>query len=152
MVTSVHRLSIKWPLQWLSCSKDCSASVLYIEPGPSSTHFSQGLRRDEHWGRRRPQRGSLGHSMLDGIFDGLVTRGGERSMDGSSSVSLVDASSMWHGRYSSMGLSNISPKVSGIETMSPVLDSTDLTILFAFVFFWTRLRILVLNSVGVRLD
>lgn len=64
-------------------------------------------------------------SELEGVLDGLVARGCELSFDGSLSATVIDASYMSLRRYLSTALSNISPMVSAVRTMTPVFNGTD---------------------------
>lgn len=78
--------------------------------------------------------------------------GGDHAINSSSSANVVDASSMYRGRYQSTAVSTIFPAVLKVGTMNPVLDSTDLKILSATAFVWRRLRISSSDTVGARPD
>lgn len=81
-------------------------------------------------------------SELKGIFDGLVGRGGERFVDSSSSLTVIDASSMVRSRYSLTILFFMIPTVSGMAAIIPSSCTTDSTIVSGTVFVWTRLPFL----------
>lgn len=87
---------------------------------------------------------------MDGIYDCLLSRGAERSSKYSSSAPVVDASFMLRRPYSSTALCPIVSNVLVIVMMNHVLDSTDMTIVSATAFVWTRLCILASNIAAAQ--
>lgn len=76
-------------------------------------------------------KGFLVRIRVGRCFEGHFTQGVECAIDSSPSETVVDASSNYCKWYSSTALSSTFPVVSAIGTMSLVLDSNDLNILFA---------------------